>query len=145
MNSFNIATLIIPFYIRITSYNVCYTKLLRIKFKQQLSYSAPLATAKSSDDSDLIEVEKLTQIRKTIAKNMIQSKHNAAHMTVFDDVDVAELIRLRNKFKERYVSEGIKLSYLPFILKATAIALKKHKMLNSEMDMENGTMRNNFV
>ncbi len=111
-----------------------------IKFKQQLSYSAPLATAKSSDDSDLIEVEKLTQIRKTIAKNMIQSKHNAAHMTVFDDVDVAELIRLRNKFKERYVSEGIKLSYLPFILKATAIALKKHKMLNSEMDMENGTM-----
>lgn len=111
-----------------------------VKFKQQLSYSAPLASAKPSDDSDLIEVEKLTQIRKTIAKNMIQSKHNAAHMTVFDDADVAELIRLRNKFKEKYVSEGIKLSYLPFILKATAIALKKHKMLNSEMDMENGTM-----
>lgn len=110
------------------------------KFKQQQSYSAPVGESKSTDISDLIEVEKLSQIRKTIAKNMIQSKHNAAHMTVFDDVEVAELMRLRTKFKEIYSSEGIKLSYLPFILKATAIALKKHKSLNSEMDLENGTM-----
>jgi pyruvate dehydrogenase E2 component (dihydrolipoamide acetyltransferase) len=109
------------------------------KFKQQESYSIPKAeTFAKPNSSELIEVEKMTQIRKTIAKNMIQSKHNAAHMTVFDDVEVAELIRIRNKFKEKYASEGIKLSYLPFILKATAMALKNHKLLNSEMDLENG-------
>jgi pyruvate dehydrogenase E2 component (dihydrolipoamide acetyltransferase) len=108
-------------------------------YKQKMSYSAPKAELKVSND-ELIEVEKMTQIRKTIAKNMIQSKHNAAHMTVFDDVEVSELIRLRNKFKESYSADGVKLSYLPFILKATAQALKKHKLLNSEMDMENGNI-----
>lgn len=108
-------------------------------FKQKLSYTAPKTESKVPND-ELIEVEKMTQIRKTIAKNMIQSKHNAAHMTVFDDVEVAELIRLRNKFKESYSADGVKLSYLPFILKATAQALKKHKLLNSEMDMENGNI-----
>jgi pyruvate dehydrogenase E2 component (dihydrolipoamide acetyltransferase) len=111
------------------------------KFKQQQSYSTPKTeSATKNDSSELIEIEKMTQIRKTIAKNMIQSKHNAAHMTVFDDVEVSELIRLRTKFKERYASDGVKLSYLPFILKATALALKKYKLLNSEMDMENGNI-----
>jgi pyruvate dehydrogenase E2 component (dihydrolipoamide acetyltransferase) len=108
-------------------------------FKQKLSYTAPKTESKVSND-ELIEVEKMTQIRKTIAKNMIQSKHNAAHMTVFDDVEVSELIRLREKFKGSYSADGVKLSYLPFILKATAQALKKHKLLNSEMDMENGNI-----
>jgi pyruvate dehydrogenase E2 component (dihydrolipoamide acetyltransferase) len=111
------------------------------KFKQQQSYTIPKTeTATQTNSSDLIEIEKMTQIRKTIAKNMIQSKHNAAHMTVFDDVEVGELIRLRTKFKQRYAAEDVKLSYLPFILKATALALKKHKSLNSEMDMENGNI-----
>jgi len=109
-------------------------------FKQKQAYIAPTSVSKNSENTELIEVEKLTQIRKTIAKNMIQSKHNAAHMTVFDDVEVAELIRIRNKFKEKYATEGIKLNYLPFVLKATAMALKNHKLLNSEMDLENGTM-----
>lgn len=107
--------------------------------KQQQSYVAPKAE-KHAIDGELIEVEKMTQIRKTIAKNMIQSKHNAAHMTVFDDIEVGELMRLRSKFKDMFASEGIKLSYLPFILKATALSLKKHKLLNSEMDMENGNL-----
>ncbi|HNQ66946.1 MAG TPA: dihydrolipoamide acetyltransferase family protein [Bacteroidales bacterium] len=112
-----------------------------IKFKQQQSYITPKTVSdKKNDLSELIEIEKMTQIRKTIAKNMIQSKHNAAHMTVFDDVEVSELIHLRTKFKEKYASEGVKLNYLPFIIKATALALKKYKLLNSEMDMENGNI-----
>ncbi|MBN2776467.1 MAG: 2-oxo acid dehydrogenase subunit E2 [Bacteroidales bacterium] len=111
------------------------------KFKQKQAYNNPKPeSVPSTETQDLIEIEKMTQIRKTIAKNMIQSKHNAAHMTVFDDVEVSELIRLRAKFKQRYAAEDVKLSYLPFILKATALALKKHKSLNSEMDMENGNI-----
>ncbi|MDD4150275.1 MAG: dihydrolipoamide acetyltransferase family protein [Bacteroidales bacterium] len=109
------------------------------KFKSQESYAAPKEKAKSTEN-DLVEVEKMSQIRKTIAKNMIQSKHNAAHMTVFDDVEITELIRLRNKFKQKYAAEDLKLNYLPFILKATALALKNYKSMNSEMDMENGNM-----
>ncbi|MBL6950262.1 MAG: 2-oxo acid dehydrogenase subunit E2, partial [Bacteroidales bacterium] len=82
----------------------------------------------------------MTQIRKTIAKNMIRSKHNAAHMTVFEEVEISELDRIRTKYKDKYADEGSKLTYLAFIIKAVALALKKFKSLNSEMDLENGNM-----
>lgn len=96
-------------------------------------YSAPVITHS-------VEYQPLSQIRKVIARNMIQSKHNAAHMTVFDEVEVSELIRIRYKYKEQFEAEGIRLSYLPFILKATALALRKHPVLNAELDLENSRM-----
>jgi len=92
------------------------------------------------EEENRVDVEPLTQIRKTIAKNMIQSKHNAAHMSIFDDVEISELDRIRKQYKERYASEGIKLTYLAFIVKALTYALKKHKSLNSEMDTDNDNM-----
>jgi len=87
-----------------------------------------------------VRIEPMSQMRKTIAKNMLRSKHNAAHMSVFDEVEASELIAIRSRFKEKFKADEIKLSYLPFIIKATAVALKKHPDLNSEMDMENGKM-----
>lgn len=97
-------------------------------------------SVKTESVEQLVEVEPLTQMRKTIAKNMLMSKHNAAHMTVFDEVEISELDRVRKKFKEKYAAEGTKLTYLAFIIKATALSLKKFKALNSEMDMDNGNM-----
>ncbi len=87
-----------------------------------------------------VEIKPVSQIRRVIARNMIQSKHNAAHMTVFDEIEVSELIRIRYKYKEQFEREGIKLSYLPFILKATALALKSHPVLNAELDLDNNRM-----
>lgn len=84
--------------------------------------------------------EPLSQIRKTIARNMIRSKQSAAHMTVIDEVEVSELVQLRKKFKDDYDKRGLKLSYLPFILKAAAFALKEFPSLNSQMDLENDRM-----
>jgi len=97
-------------------------------------------TPQSKGSADMVEIVPLTQIRKAIARNMVRSKHEAAHMTVFDEVEVAELIRIRKKFKQQLDSEGLKLSYLPFILKATALSLKAHPILNSEMDLEGGKL-----
>ncbi len=94
----------------------------------------------SKEAEPLIEYESLTQLRKTIAKNMIQSKHNAAHMSVFEEVEVSELIRLREKYKNNFSTDGVSLSYLPFILKALTKSLKKFRVLNSELDMENNRM-----
>lgn len=91
-------------------------------------------------ENKLVEVEPLSQIRKTIAKNMIRSKHNAAHMSLFDDVEISELDRVRKQYKVKYAGEGVKLTYLAFIVKAVTHALKKHKALNSEMDTENDKM-----
>jgi pyruvate dehydrogenase E2 component (dihydrolipoamide acetyltransferase) len=84
--------------------------------------------------------EPLSQIRKTIARNMINSRHNAAHMTVLEEVEISELIRIREKYKEQYARKNVRLTYLPFILKATANALKNHRQLNSQMDAENNRM-----
>ena len=92
------------------------------------------------NEEERVELKPLTQLRKAIARNMIQSKHNAAHMTVFDEVEVSELVRVRDKYKGKFLEKEVKLSYLPFVLKATALALKKFKALNAQMDIENNQM-----
>ncbi len=101
-----------------------------------VSSSASMPTA----ENPVEEYETLSQIRKAIARNMINSKHNAAHMSVFEEAEISELVRVRDKFKTSFAEKGVKLSYLPFILKATAMALKKHKSLNARMDMDNNRM-----
>ncbi len=105
--------------------------------KHKHRYSQSEKPQQPADDMP-VEIENMSQLRKTIARNMINSKHNAAHMSVFDDAEVSELIRLRNAFKDEMAASGIKLSFLPFVIKAAALALKKYKALNSEMDFENG-------
>ena len=87
-----------------------------------------------------VTFEPLTQIRKSIARNMIQSKHNAAHVSVFEEVEVSELIAIREQMKQNYAERGAKLTYLPFIVKATVLALKKHRLLNSRIEMEQNRM-----
>ena len=87
-----------------------------------------------------VTYEPLTQIRKTIARNMINSKHNAAHVTVLEEIEVSELIAIREKYKQPFAERGAKLTYLPFIVKAAVQALKKHRIMNSQMDMENNRM-----
>ncbi len=84
------------------------------------------------------QVEKipLTQIRKTIARKMAISKQTAAHMTIMEEVEVSELIKLRREQKAGFENRGSKLTYLPFILKAVAAGLKSYPMLNSELDLE---------
>jgi pyruvate dehydrogenase E2 component (dihydrolipoamide acetyltransferase) len=89
---------------------------------------------------EAVSYEPLSQIRKTIAKNMINSKHNAAHMTVFEEVEISDLIWVREKYKKVYSEKYVKLTFLPFVLKATVKALKQHRLLNSQMDIENSKM-----
>ena len=95
-----------------------------------------------AQDYDLEDVtfEPLTQIRKSIARNMIQSKHNAAHVSVFEEVEVSDLMAIREQMKQNYADRGAKLTYLPFIVKATVLALKKYRLLNSRIEMEQNRM-----
>ena len=65
---------------------------------------------------------------------MARSKHTAAHFTYVDECDVTELKALRERTKPYAEEEGIKLSYLPFIVKAVVAALKKHPALNCLVD-----------
>ncbi len=87
-------------------------------------------------DDHQVNIIPLTQIRKTIARKMAVSKQTAAHMTIMEEVEVSELIKLRRDQKTAFEDQGLKLTYLPFILKAVAAGLKSYPMLNSELDLE---------
>lgn len=97
----------------------------------------PAAVKIAPEEEDLVEVEELTQIRKTIINRMVQSKFTAPHATAFEEVEVSRLVDLRNDKKEELAQQGVKLSYMPFIVKAVALALKRHKALNCKLDLPN--------
>lgn len=98
----------------------------------------PSATASAS--GELVEIKPMTQMRKSIAKNMLRSKQSTAHMTLFEEPEVTALVDARARYKEEYKKEDISLTYLPFIIKAVVAALKRHPELNSEMDFEKGNV-----
>lgn len=78
----------------------------------------------------------LRGIRKIIADRMTKSKAVAAHVTHVEEVDVTELVSLRERAKETAVKSGVKLTYLPFIVKAVVATLKKYSLVNSSLDDE---------
>lgn len=80
--------------------------------------------------------EKMSGIRKAIAKAMVNSKTKAPHVTLMDEVDVTELVAHRNRFKEVAAEQDIKLTYLPYVVKALISASKKFPILNAAVDDE---------
>jgi len=77
---------------------------------------------------------KMPAIRKIIAKAMVNSKHTAPHVTLLDEVDVTELVAHRNKFKVIAAEQDIKLTYLPYVVKALVSTLREFPQLNTSFD-----------
>ena len=73
-------------------------------------------------------------VRRKIAEAMVRSAFTAPHFTVMEEVDVTELVALRAQAKALGAEEGVKVTYMPFIMKATALALQKFPMLNGRLD-----------
>ncbi len=78
----------------------------------------------------------LRGVRRATAKKMRESLDKAAHVTHCDEADAGALVALREKMKPEAEAAGIKLSYLPFIVKALIEALKLHPTLNATLDDE---------
>ncbi|TQR20143.1 dihydrolipoamide acetyltransferase family protein [Psychrobacillus vulpis] len=78
--------------------------------------------------------EKISGIRKAIAKAMVHSKHTAPHVTLMDEVDVTELVSHRKKFKDIAAEKNIKLTYLPYVVKALVSTLREFPQLNTSYD-----------
>jgi pyruvate dehydrogenase E2 component (dihydrolipoamide acetyltransferase) len=73
-------------------------------------------------------------LRRRIYENMARSKRTAAHFTYVDECDVTELVALRERLSPLALAEQTRLTYLPFIVKAVTVALKRHPTLNSTVD-----------
>lgn len=81
--------------------------------------------------------EKLRGIRRTIAKAMVHSKYTAPHVTHHDEVVVTDLVAHRNQYKEVAAEKGVKLTFLPYVVKAYVSALREFPVLNASIDDEN--------
>jgi pyruvate dehydrogenase E2 component (dihydrolipoamide acetyltransferase) len=84
---------------------------------------------------DVVRVP-LRGTRRAIAEHMVRSKFTAPHVSTMDEVEVTELVALRGQLKEALSGSGIKITYLPFILKAVVGALKRFPYLNASLDDE---------
>ncbi|KMM38826.1 dihydrolipoamide acetyltransferase family protein [Guptibacillus hwajinpoensis] len=78
--------------------------------------------------------EKMKGMRKAIAKAMVNSKHTAPHVTHMDEVVVTDLVAHRKKFKQYAADKDVKLTYLPYVVKALVSALREFPMLNASID-----------
>jgi pyruvate dehydrogenase E2 component (dihydrolipoamide acetyltransferase) len=108
--------------------------------------AAPAASAPSAASAPKLEpsnlrgtTEKMSRLRKTIAKRMVESLQVSAQLTATVEVDLTAISRIRARFKDDFKArEGASLSYLPFITKATVEALKVFPKVNATIDTEAG-------
>jgi 2-oxoglutarate dehydrogenase E2 component (dihydrolipoamide succinyltransferase) len=79
--------------------------------------------------------EKMTTRRKRIAENLLQAQHNTAHLTTFNEIDMSATTALRARLKDKVEKEhGVKLSFMPFFVKAATHALKAYPLVNAQID-----------
>jgi 2-oxoglutarate dehydrogenase E2 component (dihydrolipoamide succinyltransferase) len=79
--------------------------------------------------------EKMSTRRKRIAENLLQSQHATAHLTTFNEVDMSAINALRDKYKEKVEKEhGVKLTFMPFFVRAACQALKQFPTINAQVD-----------
>ena len=102
----------------------------------QAAPSAPRQAAPSPTPSGDRETrEKMTTRRTRIAEHLLESQHATAHLTTFNEIDMSAVIAVRERLKERIEKEhGVKLSFMPFFVKAACLALKTHPVVNAQID-----------
>ncbi|MFF8502647.1 2-oxoglutarate dehydrogenase, E2 component, dihydrolipoamide succinyltransferase [Streptomyces anulatus] len=84
---------------------------------------------------------KMTRMRKVIGENMMKALHSQAQLTSVLEVDITKLMKLRNQAKAAFAArEGVKLSPMPFFVKAAAQALKAHPVVNARINEDEGTI-----
>jgi len=92
------------------------------------------AKVKKYDLYGYVERIPLRGVRRSIAKAMVKSKYTAPHVSAMDEADVTELWEIREKEKKIAESKGIKLTILPFVIKAVIAGLTEHPYLNATLD-----------
>ncbi|MFV2119965.1 2-oxo acid dehydrogenase subunit E2, partial [Streptomyces sp. Act-28] len=104
--------------------------------------AAPAAKAPALEASPLRgQTVKMTRMRKVIGDNMMKALHGQAQLSSVVEVDITRLMRLRARAKDAFAArEGVKLSPMPFFVKAAAQALKAHPVINARINEDEGTI-----
>ncbi len=81
-----------------------------------------------------IEIQKLTRIKRITGQRLQQAWQSIPHVTQFDEADITELDAYRKELKTEVAKQGVKITFLPFLMKAVAIVLKEMPEFNSSLD-----------
>lgn len=100
--------------------------------------AAPAKAAPPSAPGALEERLPLRGLRKKIAEKMVKSKFTAPHYTYVEEVDVTDLIRIRSEAQKLAEEKGVKLTYLPYIIKALIAGLRRYPLVNASLDDATG-------
>lgn len=99
------------------------------------SSTATVASVPKTHTSGRVEIIQMDNMRKAIAKNMLESKRNIPHVNSISEVDLTHLVKFRESFKNEFEKqEGFKLTYTPFIIRALVMALRDYPMVNSSIE-----------
>lgn len=96
----------------------------------------PVQSAVEADTHGPVERIPLRGIRRTVARRMAEARQRVPDVTIWEDADISDLEIVRSKEKQPAAEKGIKLTYLPFVIKAVLLALKSHPYLNATLDDE---------
>jgi pyruvate dehydrogenase E2 component (dihydrolipoamide acetyltransferase) len=96
----------------------------------------PSASAAPPNSDEVLERIPIRGLRRVIAEHMIESTHRAAPFTYVEEIDVSELVALRDRMAKHVEKQGVRLSYLPFIVKGVVAGLRAHPRMNARMDDE---------
>jgi pyruvate dehydrogenase E2 component (dihydrolipoamide acetyltransferase) len=98
----------------------------------------PAALAPVYTSGERITIEPMSLMRRKIAEHMVLSRRTSAHVTTFFEVDFTNIARLRERSKKSFEERnGVKLTFMPFIIKATIDALRAYPIVNASLDGEN--------
>ena len=88
---------------------------------------------------------KMTMLRQTIAKRLKEAQENAAMLTTFNEVDMSEVISMRNQYKDEFLNKyGVKLGFMSFFVKACVIGLKNFPAINAEIQGDEIVYKNYY-
>jgi pyruvate/2-oxoglutarate dehydrogenase complex dihydrolipoamide acyltransferase (E2) component len=113
-------------------------------FKPSVEYSMPTPTSKATTPTSVAipvkeslvtnlpyEVLPITSMRRSIADHMVKSKHISPHVTTVFEVDLSKIVKHREANKAEYERQGINLTYTPYFVLASVVALRQYPVLNA--------------
>jgi 2-oxoglutarate dehydrogenase E2 component (dihydrolipoamide succinyltransferase) len=110
-----------------------------------MEYLQNSSTKNKKSSSEKEEIVPMSKIRRTIATRLKESQNTAAILTTFNEVDMSEIIKVRDAKKEDFINRyGVKLGFMSFFVKATVMALQEYPAVNAEIRDNNIVYKNHF-
>ena len=102
-----------------------------------VSVVRPLPPTISAAPGERETREKMSTRRKRIAEHLLESQHATAHLTTFNEIDMTAVDAVRSRVKEKIEKEhGVRLSFMPFFVKAACMALKQFPVVNAQVESD---------